>query len=136
LAIGAAEAQKLTDPGLNLSAMFGFKMVSPPADVTLQDGEFYTAAGINMRVRTIAGHSSGHMVYLIEDCDPVMVFVGDVIFAGSIGRTDFPDGDFNQLADGIRKILYTLPDSTVLLPGHGPKTTVGVEKRSNPFVRE
>jgi glyoxylase-like metal-dependent hydrolase (beta-lactamase superfamily II) len=136
LAIGAAEAQKLTDPGLNLSAMFGFKLISPPADITLQDGEFYTAAGVNMQVRAIPGHSSGHVVYLIEDCDPMMVFVGDVIFAGSIGRTDFPDGDFNQLADGIRKILYTLSDSTVLLPGHGPKTTVGVEKRHNPFVRQ
>ena len=66
----------------------------------------------------------------------MIVFVGDVIFAGSIGRTDFPDGDFDQLADGIRKKLYTLPDSTILLPGHGPTTTVGEEKRSNPFVRE
>jgi glyoxylase-like metal-dependent hydrolase (beta-lactamase superfamily II) len=101
----------------------------------LEDGEIYTAAGIRMQVRVIAGHSSGHVVYLIEDCDPMTVFVGDVIFSGSIGRTDFPDGDFNQLAEGIRKILYTLPDSTILLPGHGPSTTVGEEKRSNPFVR-
>jgi len=136
LVIGAAEAPKLTDPGLNLSAMFGFNLVSPPADVTFQDGEFYTAAGIHMQIRVIPGHSSGHVVYLIEDCDPRMVFVGDVIFSGSIGRTDFPDGDFHQLAAGIRKILYTLPDSTILLPGHGPSTTVGQEKRSNPFVRE
>jgi hydroxyacylglutathione hydrolase len=136
LAIGAAEAPKLTDPQLNLSATFGFRLVSPPADVTLQDGEYYTAAGIRMQIRSIPGHSSGHVVYLIEDCEPMMVFVGDVIFAGSIGRTDFPDGDFEQLAEGIRTKLYTLPDSTILLPGHGPTTTVGEEKRSNPFVRE
>jgi hydroxyacylglutathione hydrolase len=135
LAIGAADASKLIDPHSNLSAMFGFRLVSPPADVTLQDGEFYTAAGIRMQIRTIPGHSTGHVVYILEDCDPVLVFVGDVIFAGSVGRTDFPDGDFNQLAEGIRKILYTLPDSTVLLPGHGPTTTVGREKRGNPFVR-
>ena len=136
LAIGAAESPKLSNPRLNLSAMFGLNLVSPPADVLLEDGEIFTIAGIRMQVRTIPGHSSGHVVYLIEDCDPRMVFVGDVIFAGSIGRTDFPDGDFNQLADGIRKILYTLPDATILLPGHGPTTTVGEEKRGNPFVRE
>ena len=88
-----------------------------------------------MRVCQIPGHSSGHVVYVIEDCDPIMVLVGDVIFAGSIGRTDFPGGDFNSLADGIRKNLYTLPDAAILLPGHGPSTTVGREKRSNPFVR-
>ncbi len=135
IVIGADEAPKLTDPRLNLSAMFGLRLVSPPADVALKEGEFYTAAGIRMQIRTIPGHSSGHAVYLIQDCDPLMVFVGDVIFAGSIGRTDFPDGDFDQLAEGIRNILYALPDSTILLPGHGPSTTVGEEKRSNPFVR-
>jgi glyoxylase-like metal-dependent hydrolase (beta-lactamase superfamily II) len=136
LAIGAADAPKLIDPGLNLSAMFGLNLVSPQADITLEDGEFYTAAGIGLQIRAIPGHSSGHVVYLLTDCNPTIVFVGDVIFAGSIGRTDFPGGDFNQLADGIRKILYALPDSTILLPGHGPTTTVGREKRGNPFVRQ
>jgi glyoxylase-like metal-dependent hydrolase (beta-lactamase superfamily II) len=62
-------------------------------------------------------------------------FVGDVIFAGGIGRTDFPDGDFEALAAGIRSKLYDLPDDTVLYCGHGPQTTVGREKRGNPFVR-
>ena len=66
----------------------------------------------------------------------MLAFVGDVIFSGSVGRTDFPDGDFDQLAAGIRAKLFTLPDDTVLLPGHGPATTVGKEKRSNPFVCE
>ena len=136
LAIGAAEAAKLADPRSNLSAMFGLNVVSPPADITLQEGEFYTAAGIRVQIRAIPGHSSGHVVYILEDCDPIMVFVGDVIFAGSIGRTDFPGGDFNRLAEGIRKQLYTLPDATILLPGHGPATTVGREKRGNPFVRQ
>ena len=116
--------------------MFGYMLVSPPADVTLRDGESFTTAGIRMTIREIPGHSTGHVVYILENCDPKMVFVGDVIFAGSVGRTDFPDGDFDQLADGIRTKLYNLPDSTVLLPGHGPSTTVGAEKRGNPFVRE
>jgi hydroxyacylglutathione hydrolase len=135
LAIGAADAQKLTDARLNLSAMFGFDIVCPAADVALQDGESFSAAGIELRNRAIPGHSSGHVVYIIKDHDPITVLVGDVIFAGSIGRTDFPDGDSHKLADGIRKILYTLPDETVLLPGHGPNTTVGDEKHGNPFVR-
>jgi glyoxylase-like metal-dependent hydrolase (beta-lactamase superfamily II) len=60
--------------------------------------------------------------------------VGDVIFAGSIGRTDFPDGDNRQLVLGIRSKLFTLPDETILLPGHGEPTTVGEEKRGNPFA--
>jgi hydroxyacylglutathione hydrolase len=135
LAIGAAEAPKLTDPQSNLSAMFGLPLLSPPADVTLNDGDNYIAAGIRLTIREIPGHSSGHVVYLLEDCNPMMVLVGDVIFAGSIGRTDFPDGDFQQLAEGIRTKLFILPDNTILLPGHGPSTTVGEEKRSNPFVR-
>ena len=75
------------------------------------------------------------MVYLWRGHDPYIVFVGDVIFSGSVGRADFADGDYKQLVVGIQAKLYTLPDSTVLLPGHGPQTTVGCEKRTNPFVR-
>jgi glyoxylase-like metal-dependent hydrolase (beta-lactamase superfamily II) len=65
-----------------------------------------------------------------------LVFGGDVLFAGSIGRTDFPGGDFEQLATGIWQHLFTLPADTRVLPGHGPETTVGAEKRGNPFVGE
>jgi glyoxylase-like metal-dependent hydrolase (beta-lactamase superfamily II) len=134
LVIGAREARKLTDPRLNLSADFGFGLTSPPADRTVDDGETVSAAGLDLLVREIPGHSTGHVVYLCTGNHPPVVFVGDVIFAGSIGRTDFPDGDFDQLAAGIHKILFTLPDETVLLSGHGPPTTVGQEKRANPFV--
>jgi hydroxyacylglutathione hydrolase len=136
IVIGKAESPKLTDPDLNLSAMFGLPMVSPAADVTVRDGEIYEAAGMRITVLEIPGHSAGHVVYQIEGTQPVVVFVGDVIFAGSVGRTDFPDGDFEQLATGIRDKLFTLPDETILYPGHGPSTTVGREKRTNPFVRE
>jgi len=134
LVIGSAEAAKLTDPHLNLSAAFGTGLISPPADATVDDGQTYSAAGCDLTVRAIPGHSAGHVVYLWEDGDPPLVFVGDVIFAGSIGRTDFPDGDFRQLASGIHARLFTLPDETLLLPGHGPPTTVGREKQTNPFV--
>lgn len=131
LVIGAGDAAKLTDPWANLSAAFGVPLLSPAADVLVNDGNVYQAAGMDWLVRSIPGHTSGHVVFL---CGPRHVFVGDVIFAGSIGRTDFPDGDHHQLLAGIRSKLFSLPDDTVLLPGHGPATTVGEEKRTNPFV--
>jgi glyoxylase-like metal-dependent hydrolase (beta-lactamase superfamily II) len=134
LVIGSAEAPKLTDPMLNLSATFGQAVTSPPADVTVDDGDTYSAAGLELKVLAIPGHSTGHVVYLYEEHNPPVVFVGDVIMAGSIGRTDFPDGDFRQLQAGIHDKLFTLPDDTQLLSGHGEPTTVGQEKHSNPFV--
>ena len=136
LVIGSGEAAKLTDPWLNLSAMFGLPLTAPPADVTVDEGDVYSAAGFDLHVLTIPGHSSGHVVYLWKDHQPQVAFVGDVIFAGSIGRTDLPDGDFEALAAGIRTKLYPLPEDTLLYSGHGPVTTVGREKRTNPFVPE
>jgi hydroxyacylglutathione hydrolase len=133
--VGSGDAPKLTDPRLNLSAMFGMELTIDQPDQTVADGQIYEAAGCRLRVLGIPGHSIGHMVYLCEGQDPPLAFVGDVIFAGSVGRSDFPDGDFRQLAEGIRAKLYTLPDAALLLPGHGPATTVGEEKRGNPFVR-
>lgn len=133
--IGQADADKLTNPQKNLSAMFGAAVVSPPADATVAEGQVYSAAGFDLEVREIPGHSVGHVVFVCTAHDPPMVFVGDVIFADSIGRSDFPDGDYRQLVEGIHQKLFTLPDETVLLPGHGPETTVGREKHSNPFVR-
>lgn len=135
LVIGADDAAKLTDPQLNLSNSFGISLVSPPADATVNDGDVYEAAGIELLVRSIPGHSVGHVVFLWNTPKPARVFVGDVIFAGSIGRTDFHDGDHDQLISGIRSKLYDLPDDTILLPGHGPETTVGTEKSTNPYVR-
>lgn len=134
LVIGRGDAPKLTDPRLNLSADYGLGLVSPKADVFLDEGDTYCAAGFDLHVREIPGHSCGHVVLIWKAHDPVVVFGGDVLFAGSIGRTDFPDGSFEQLAAGIHEKLFTLPDDTLVLPGHGPSTTVGREKRSNPFV--
>ncbi len=136
LVIGKGDAPKLTDPAGNLSAAFGFDLVSPAADVAVDDGDDYSAAGFDLEVLAIPGHSAGHVVYAWKGQTPWIVFVGDVIFAGSIGRTDFPDGSFQQLRDGIHTKLFTMPDETLLLPGHGESTTVGQEKRTNPFVGE
>ena len=134
LVIGVHEADKLTDPWRNLSAQFGGELISPTADVLVADGTVYSAAGFDLTVREIPGHSSGHVVFIWHDSKPKVVFGGDILFDNSIGRTDFPDGDFNMLAQGIREKLYTLPDDTIVLPGHGSGTTIGREKRSNPFV--
>jgi hydroxyacylglutathione hydrolase len=87
-----------------------------------------------MEVFEIPGHSSGHIVFVWRGGEHPVVIAGDVLFAGSIGRTDFPDGDHASLVEGIHNKLFTLPEETLVLPGHGPTTTIGEEKRNNPFV--
>lgn len=134
LIIGGGDASKLTDPVGNLSSGFGMDILSPPADRSVEDGDLLELAGFQLRVREIPGHSSGHVVFIAEGLEPLVVFGGDVLFAGSIGRTDFPGGSFDQLKSGVHQKLFSLSEDTIVLPGHGPPTTVGREKRSNPFV--
>jgi glyoxylase-like metal-dependent hydrolase (beta-lactamase superfamily II) len=134
--IGREDAAKLTDPTGNLSAAFGLALVSPPADRRLDDGDVLELAGFSLTVIAIPGHSCGHVVFRTDDTSPRLVFGGDVLFLEGIGRTDFPDGDFAALAAGIRDGLYTLPDDTIVFPGHGDTTTVGHERRQNPFVAD
>lgn len=136
LIIGRNEAHLLTDPAANLSAAFGLALTSPPADQLVDDGELIEVAGFQLRIREISGHSPGSVVFVAEEFDPPFVFAGDVLFAGSVGRTDFPGGSTQALIAGIRRHLFALPDATLVLPGHGPTTTVGAERRSNPFVGE
>jgi glyoxylase-like metal-dependent hydrolase (beta-lactamase superfamily II) len=133
LLIGANEARLLTDAQANLSAAFGLPIVSPEADRLLREGDVLDLAGIRLEVLDVPGHSPGHVVF-VHRGRPCLVFGGDVLFRGSVGRTDFPGGSFPQLAEGILGKLYPLPDDTVVYPGHGPVTTVGHEKRTNPFV--
>jgi hydroxyacylglutathione hydrolase len=133
--IGRGDAPMMTDPRLNLSAKFGLPYACEAADVLLDDGEAYSAAGLDFETREIPGHSGGHVVFVVQGVTPPVVFGGDVLFNGSIGRTDFPGGSFETLARGIREKLYGLPDETIVYPGHGPATTVGHEKRTNHFVK-
>jgi glyoxylase-like metal-dependent hydrolase (beta-lactamase superfamily II) len=133
LIIGAGDARLLTDATANLSAPFGLPITSPPPDRTVREGDRVDAAGIQLEVLDIPGHSPGHVVFLYRD-SPIVVFGGDVLFRGSIGRYDFPGSDGRLLFAGIRQKLFTLPPDTVVHPGHGPATTVGHEKRTNPFV--
>lgn len=132
--IGHGEKDWLTDANLNRSAFYGIPVTSPPADRTVRDGEILTLAGLTMDVREIPGHSPGHVVYILRDTKPQIVLGGDVLFRGSIGRTDFPGGSFELLEKGIHEKLWVLPDDTIVYPGHGPVTTIGYEKRTNPFV--
>ena len=134
IVIGRHDAAKLTDPAGNISAAFGMSLVSPPADRLLDHGERISLAGLDLAVREIPGHSRGHVVFVADDLTPPVVFGGDVLFKEGVGRSDFTDGDFTALAAGIREHLYNLPDETIVFPGHGEPTTVGHEKRHNPFV--
>jgi glyoxylase-like metal-dependent hydrolase (beta-lactamase superfamily II) len=135
LVIGAADAPKLTDPTKNLSATFGIGLRSPAADDLVRDGETYSVAGMDLEILETPGHSVGHVVILWKGDSPWIVFGGDMLFQGGVGRSDFPDGNTQQLIESIRAKLYTLPDDTIVLPGHGDSTTIGEEKRYNPFVR-
>jgi glyoxylase-like metal-dependent hydrolase (beta-lactamase superfamily II) len=131
LIIGEGDAVMLTDANKNLSAGFGMPIVSPPADEMVRDGETRTWAGMTFRVHAIAGHSPGHVVFI---CDASRIVLGgDVLFAESIGRTDFPGGSFDQLMAGIHQHLFALPDDYVVYPGHGPEFTIGEAKTTNPF---
>lgn len=134
IVIGRNDEPMLTDPVLNLSAHSGFPVTSPPADSLVAEGDILEVAGFQWEVLDIPGHSPGHVVFVQRfPAGQVAVFGGDVLFRGSIGRTDFPGGDHEGLIRGIRRKLFTLPDDTVVYPGHGPVTTVAREKRSNPF---
>ena len=134
LVIGQGDAAKLTDPNLNLSAPFGVPLVSPPADRLLDEGEVLDYADIHLEVLEAPGHSVGHVIFVCKTVSPHVVFGGDVLFRGSVGRTDFPDGSFEDLRESIHRKLFSLPDDTIVLPGHGPSTTIGEEKVGNPFV--
>ncbi len=134
LIIGRNDASLLTDPEANLSAKFGMALLSPEADRLVDHGERLGLAGFDLEVREIPGHSPGSVVFVCLGAEPAFVLGGDVLFAGSVGRTDLPHGDGPLLFAGIRSKLFDLPDPTVVWPGHGPQTTVGRERRMNPFV--
>jgi glyoxylase-like metal-dependent hydrolase (beta-lactamase superfamily II) len=121
------------DPELNLSAGYGIPISAPGATVFVEDGASLSLGGDVWRVIHTPGHSPGGIT--LYNAAAGIAIVGDTLFAGSIGRSDFPGSDEATLHASIRDRLYTLPDSTRVLPGHGPETTIGREKRANPFVR-
>ena len=134
LVIGAGDASKLADPVANLSAGFGIGLTSPPADQLVAADDTLELAGFRLEVLETPGHSTGHVVFVAPDLNPIRIFGGDVLFAGSVGRTDFPDCSFEVLRQSIHEKLFPLDDDAIVLPGHGPTTTIGHEKKTNPFV--
>jgi hydroxyacylglutathione hydrolase len=102
----------------------------PPADRELAGGQVMTIGDCAFEVRHVPGHSPGHVAFVGHG----VIIGGDVLFNGSIGRTDLPGGDFSTLMQSIQTEFLTLPDSTIVYSGHGPETTIGVERVSNPFL--
>ena len=134
--IGPHPADQFWIDGLpQQSAMFGFPPARPFTPTRwLHDGDTVQIGQETLNVRHCPGHTPGHVVFHAPQID--RAFVGDVLFAGSIGRTDFPGGDHAQLIASIRERLWPMGDDTVFIPGHGPESTLGEERRHNPFVRD
>ncbi|HEX2154420.1 MAG TPA: MBL fold metallo-hydrolase [Acidimicrobiia bacterium] len=123
------------DPASQLRILFGMVPpgdFAPPDDLThMTHGQTLELAGLSFQVIHTPGHSPGHCCFRIAS--EGLLLAGDQLFAGSIGRTDLPGGDLDSLATSMRERVMTLPDDTRVLPGHGPETTIGHERRTNPF---
>jgi len=132
--IGPHTGDQFWIDGLPLqSERFGF----PPSDTFtptrwLHDGDTVQIGHCSLQVRHCPGHTPGHVVFYSEEAQ--RAFVGDVLFAGSIGRTDFPQGNHDQLIASITQRLWPMGDDTVFIPGHGPESTFGRERQTNPYV--
>jgi len=113
------------------AAVFGISVEnSPPCDQTIEEGETISFGNISLKVIHTPGHTPGGISLYTDG----IVFVGDTLFAGSIGRTDFPGGDYDTLISSIKTKLFDMEDDMRVLSGHGPETSIGSEKRFNPFV--
>lgn len=121
----------LEDPGAALGALgLGKLQIETPETEPLADGQVLTFGGVRLEVAHTPGHTPGHCTFATDG----ILFSGDLIFAGSVGRTDFPRGSFDDLIESIRRVVLPMEDDVVILSGHGPETTVGRERRTNPFV--
>ena len=124
------EKEFLTDPDKNLSGMFGFLLKTPKAAKLLEDGEKIYLNDMEIEILHTPGHTPGSVSVKLNGA----VFTGDALFRGGVGRTDFPYGDWETLLKSIRERLLVLDDETVIYPGHGDASTIGEERRSNPFL--
>jgi hydroxyacylglutathione hydrolase len=130
--IHKADAAMLTDSNENLSALAGTLFQSRPAEVLLDGDTKMEVAGLTFEVFHTPGHTPGGVcLYAVLEG---IAFVGDTLFAGSVGRSDFPGGDHDQLIESIQTKLLTLPETTKIFSGHGPETTIRNEKRHNPYL--
>jgi len=129
--IHSMDGDCLTDGNRNLSTHFTRPYEFDRADIELSEGEKFEVGSVTLKVIHTPGHSKGGCCFLTDDC----LFSGDTLFAGSIGRTDFEDGDFDELIASIKDKLFILPGDTMVYPGHGNDTTIGTEMKYNPFIR-
>ena len=106
----------------------------PPPDRFLTEGETFCIGALEFEALALRGHAPDHLGFLLTSTRPMHLFCGDAIFAGSIGRTDIPYADLNTLREHLHTRVMSLPDDTILHPGHGPDTTVGVERATNPYL--
>lgn len=128
------EVMPMLEKAVASAAMWGFTIdPPPPPDVLLHQGDIIKVGDVVITVLFTPGHAPGHVCFHLPEHN--VLFDGDVLFQGSIGRTDLPGGDFDMLMDNIRGKLMVLPDDTTVLSGHGPHTTIGDERRNNPFLR-
>jgi len=125
----------LLKPELNMSAALGSPFSVTAEIRELEDNQVITAGGVEMRVIHLPGHTPGGIALLCEDEGRKILFSGDSLFRGSIGRSDLPCGDGVALLESLRERILTLPEDTPVYPGHGESTTIGEEKRKNPFLR-
>ncbi|MVN88016.1 MBL fold metallo-hydrolase [Deinococcus sp. HMF7620] len=124
--------QPLYQLGAASAGRWNLPFTQPEApDQEIVQGQTFTAGDLTLTAREVPGHSPGHVVFTA----PGLVIAGDTLFQGGIGRTDLPGGDHPTLLRSIAAELLTLPEDTAVYPGHGPRTTVGAERRSNPFLR-
>jgi len=130
LLIHKSDGLMLQNPSLNLSSLFSCNLTSPPADRFLKEGDTVKVGSVLLSVVHTPGHTEGGISLTGQG----MVFCGDTLFAGSVGRTDFPGGSFKLLIESIRTKLLCLPEATIVLAGHGPNTTIGEESENNPFL--
>ena len=128
--IGEKDAPMLQSPSENVSAVFGYEIVCPPADKLLKDSDVFTVGKMKFTVIFTPGHTRGGICYHIDR----FLFCGDTLFKNSVGRTDLPGGNYETLINSIDQKLLPLPDDLICFPGHGPATTIGEEKRNNPFI--
>lgn len=128
--IGRGDEPLLESPSANVSALYGYPITCPPADFAVSDGDTLNLGGINFSVLATPGHTPGGVCYMSGR----FLFCGDTLFNYSVGRTDLPGGNYEQLISSIEKNILTLPDDIICYPGHGPATTVGEERRNNPFL--
>ncbi|HDL90518.1 MAG TPA: MBL fold metallo-hydrolase [Thermodesulforhabdus norvegica] len=131
--IHPADKPLLKDRMVGLGALLMGKItgLKGQVDGELREGDIVRCGKISMNVLETPGHTPGHVSFFLPDYN--IVFVGDTLFAGSIGRTDFPGGSYEQLIESVRTKIFPLGDDVVVYPGHGPKTTVGRERMTNPF---